>query len=266
MSDLALGPVLAQGRTASVHGWRPGQVLKLFRPEFDRGAVEREANIARAVRAAGAPAPAVGDIVAINGRFGLVYERVVGVRMSDVLLRQPWRAASLGRRLARLQASMHALQAPATLPSLHDELHARIERARQLPRELRGALLQSLADLAPGDSLCHGDFHPANVLLGPVCDMVIDWTDAARGPRMADVARTAVILLGAAQLVPRRTPAARTALGRFHAAYLAEYRRLAHATARPMHPWRPIVAAARLAEGIHGLAPWLQSQARQVMR
>ena len=41
--------------------------------------------------------------------------------------------------------------------------------------------------------VCHGDFHPLNVMVDGERASVIDWTDAGLGPRETDVARTALI-------------------------------------------------------------------------
>ena len=38
--------------------------------------------------------------------------------------------------------------------------------------------------------VCHGDFHPLNVMVDGTRASVIDWTDAGLGPREADVSRT----------------------------------------------------------------------------
>ena len=41
--------------------------------------------------------------------------------------------------------------------------------------------------------VCHGDFHPLNVMVDGERASVIDWTDAGLGPREADVARTLLL-------------------------------------------------------------------------
>ncbi len=41
--------------------------------------------------------------------------------------------------------------------------------------------------------VCHGDFHPLNVVVAGDRAAVIDWTDAGLGPREADVARTTLL-------------------------------------------------------------------------
>lgn len=75
----SLAPPFAIGHTAEIYAWGNEYVLKLFREWFPLRAIEHEARVVRIVHHAGLPAPAVvGDIVKINGRYGLVYERVSG--------------------------------------------------------------------------------------------------------------------------------------------------------------------------------------------
>jgi Ser/Thr protein kinase RdoA (MazF antagonist) len=78
-----LGKPIAEGLTAEVYVWDETRVLKLFRDGRSPDQVEYEACIARLVHAAGVPAPAVGDIVEVNGRRGLLYERVDGSSMIE---------------------------------------------------------------------------------------------------------------------------------------------------------------------------------------
>jgi len=72
---------LAYGRTAEIYAWQEGQVLKLFYDWFGLENIGYEARVARAVHASGLPVPAVGEIIGVNGRNGLVYQRVDGHSM-----------------------------------------------------------------------------------------------------------------------------------------------------------------------------------------
>ena len=85
MDDVTLGRALAHGRTAAVYAWGDGRVLKLFNDRFSERAVKHEADVARASHACGQPAPAVHDVVCVSGRYGIVYERVDGPTMLDML-------------------------------------------------------------------------------------------------------------------------------------------------------------------------------------
>ena len=87
----SLGAPIAQGRTAEIYAWGEGQVVKLFRDWVPAGQAAFEAQVAQAAQATGVPMPAVGEIVEVDGRFGLVYERVDGPTMDETLQRKPWK-------------------------------------------------------------------------------------------------------------------------------------------------------------------------------
>jgi len=73
-------------------------------------------------------------------------------------------------------------------------LATRIAGARLLDEPRKQLLLGRLADMPEGDRLCHGDFHPINVLGEALQPLVIDWPDASRGDPAADVCRSYLLL------------------------------------------------------------------------
>ncbi len=86
-----LSTPIAQGRTSEIYPWADAQVLKLFRDWCPADWVEYESRIAHAVHDAGIPSPAAGEIVEVNGRRGLVYERLEGISMLQDMNAHPWR-------------------------------------------------------------------------------------------------------------------------------------------------------------------------------
>jgi tRNA A-37 threonylcarbamoyl transferase component Bud32 len=244
------GPLIARGRTADVYAWEPGKVLKLFQPWMDRRAVEYEQRLAQTVHAAGVFTPAVGEVISRGERWGLVYERVEATTLFQQLLRRPWQAKHLAREMAELQAAMHTCPAP-DLPPMHARLEEKIRHARPLPQPLREQALGALEKLPHGQMVCHGDFHPDNILVTGQGLMVIDWIDATAGHPMGDVARSELLILHGA-LPPGTVMGGVLRLLRraFYDAYIQRYFSLSTFTAEQAQPWLPVVAAARLSEGI----------------
>jgi len=93
------GQLLARGRTADVYAWEDGYVLKLFR-KSSLDDVKYEARIARAVHASGLAVPVAGEIVQVNAQYGLVYQRMDGPTMLEVMSTKPWRLFYYARRMA----------------------------------------------------------------------------------------------------------------------------------------------------------------------
>jgi aminoglycoside phosphotransferase (APT) family kinase protein len=243
---------LAAGREAEVFLRPDGAVLKLMRsPEYEDRA-EREAAALETL-AGGHLAPRLVDVVWIDGRPGLVLERIAGTDLLTLLMRQPWLFLRAATVMGRVHAEMHQSKASSSLPQLNDSLRARIAGAHALAPELASYALGILDTLPEGDRLCHGDFHPGNIIGTWKALVVIDWGDASRGDPMADVARTELLhRLGAP---PPGTPAPFVALmkiGRRLLArrYLAVYRRASPVDPNQLSRWLVVRVAARFVEGI----------------
>ena len=184
---------LGEGREAETFAWGDGQILRLMRDPSHAARVDREELALKAARQAGVPVPAVFGRCELDGRPGLVMERVDGTDLLTLLGRQPWRLPAVARTLGVAHARLHAFELGEDLPTVHDYIGACIEDSL-VPDDLRGPARERLAALAAGKNLCHWDFHPANLLQGEQRPVVIDWTFALRGDAAADVARTRLIL------------------------------------------------------------------------
>jgi tRNA A-37 threonylcarbamoyl transferase component Bud32 len=247
---------IAYGRTAEILPWRDGQVLKLFYDWCDASSIEYEARIARAIHASGLSVPAVGGLVSVGGRRGLVYQRIDGGSMLEMLWRRPWRAFGYARIMAELQAEIHGKPVPEDFPSQRQRLAWNISRAGDLPGSIRSGALAALEAMPDGDRLCHGDFHPGNIMMTAGGGKVIDWIDATSGRPMADLARTTVIATGA--VAGQLDDVLQKLVVRIlHSSYIRWYFRLRPGGEDEYRRWLPIVAAARMAENIPELEDWL---------
>ncbi len=244
-----LGAPIGSGRTAEIYAWEPGRALKLFRPDHARD-VEEEHAATRLAGESGAPAPEVFGIEQVDGRPGIVMERVEGESMLALMWRKPWRTRGYSRLLAELQWDLHQLPA-AGLRDQKRELRYDIERGAALSESERAAALGLLDRLPAGDRLCHWDFHPDNIIMTPRGPVIIDWIQAQAGNPVADFGRTTVLF--AAATLPgymNRWKAAALGSARryFTEVYAARYRQLARPDPRERRDWRTVVCAARLRE------------------
>lgn len=118
---------------------------------------------------------------------------IVMSRLPGAPVWEPSDVSDWTRQLAATLAGVHAAETPRvpesmSRPAIWD---------RWTPAELRTPVAQgvrsALARLAgPGweRGLCHGDFHPGNVLFGPFAVTgVVDWISARWGPILSDLAR-----------------------------------------------------------------------------
>jgi Ser/Thr protein kinase RdoA (MazF antagonist) len=175
--------LLAAGREAEIYDLGDGRVLRRY---LRTGRPEHEAICMEHARAHGYPAPRVYEV----RENELVLERVDGHDMSGHMLRRPWRLLETARTLADLHRRLHEVEPPP-----------------------------GLASIADGDTFLHLDLHPLNVIVTARGPIVIDWTNARRGPPALDPALTWVILATS-------TPARWKLPGRlFTRTFLAEFDR-----------------------------------------
>jgi aminoglycoside phosphotransferase (APT) family kinase protein len=244
-----LGPLLGQGRTADIYAWGENQALKLYHPGWPVPMIELEAHISRQLAQTGLPMPAVGDVLTVDGRTGIVFSRVSGPTLVESFMTAPWTVVQSARVFTDLHLAMHSRSAP-DLPSQRQYLQRLIDQAdvaAQVSQEAR----QRLDDLPDGYLLCHGDYHPENVLQTRTGPVIIDWATATSGNPLADVARTS-LLLQAGELPDSPMPnwLLTAAQVMVHRAYLRRYLRRSRTRLEDVEAWRAPIIVARLGEGI----------------
>lgn len=246
LSDL--GQLIGEGKEAEVflHG---ENVLKLYRQGAAKSAAFREAAILAIVERSGLPAPAVSQVGMFDGRWGLVMSRAAGRPFAEAMLSDPGQVAPYLEAMALLHRQIHACSGTG-LPGLSARLRANLGKAAGLPDVLRDRLLQRLAALPGGDSICHGDFHPYNIIGTPGQAVVVDWLDACAGAPAADLCRS-FLLLGT-----QSPPLAD--------AYLDACEKAGGPGRLDVLAWLPVLAAARLTENVPHETDRLLAMAEQV--
>jgi aminoglycoside phosphotransferase (APT) family kinase protein len=234
-----------------VHAYGRGAVAKVPDPSTPADWIRYEAEYTEAVRAAGAPVPRLLGLDEVSGRVASVWERVDGTSMWQHVVDRPDRSAEIGRMLADVQLALFEVVAPVTLPRQRDRLLSKI---RWSAATVDPALAMAL-DLPPAAAgaprLCHGDLHPSNVILGRDGPVIVDWFDASRGDRIADVARSSLTLLSDGATGPSHLPGSDGGtLGVLTEAYLARLREQLDVPQDLLARWQAVNAVARIAEGV----------------
>lgn len=229
-----IGKLLGTGKEAEVFE-RGDKVLKLYKLGAPKTSAFREAATLAMVENLRLPAPAVFGVEEIDRRWGVVMTRAPGRPLAERITGEPETSSASIMEMVRLHRLIHRCDG-VPFPSLKSRLAGNIGRASVLAEARRRQLLDRLAVLPDGDRLCHGDFHPWNILgeLGET--VVVDWLDACRGNPAADVCRSYVLM--------------RPALPELAADYVEAYAEASGESREGILAWLPVVAAARLAEGV----------------
>src|SRR4029077_328755 len=122
----SLGEKIGEGVFADVHAWAPGQVVKLSKPGIPHWVLQHEAQMTRAVFAAGGPAPEVLGEVTLDGRFGIVLPRFDGPTLKQATRTGAITREQAGAILATLCLAVHETRPPPDALSLREAMDARL--------------------------------------------------------------------------------------------------------------------------------------------
>jgi aminoglycoside phosphotransferase (APT) family kinase protein len=203
-----------------------------------KGMAIREARALKMVEAFDdVPAPQLLGVRQFKDGWGVIMTRIQGQDFARTVRDHPEAKPECMKQMARLHIAVHRHPAPR-LPSLKTWLAKEIRKAGKFDATFpTGALLQRLVDMPDGDRLCHGDFHPSNVMGAPGNASIIDWPSAMRGDPAVDVWQS--------WLVMHRPPGEQGAM-----AYVEAYASESGLTPNDILHWRAIVAGARLADNV----------------
>lgn len=257
---MKIGKLIGQGRTAEIYAVGENDVIKLYRKEMKSEAIEYEFKIAQIVQNAGLNVPKVKELIDIDGRKGIRFERITGNTMLKTMALYPFKLKSLANQFAELHFSIHKCTS-YELPRQKDRLRDRIRATDMLSEVKKKIILSYLDELEDGDSICHCDFHPDNIIMFSKAPIIIDWVTCTKGNSKGDVART-ILMLKCAQ-VPLDKPFVEKTLvnglrKKLLKYYLEEYLRLSNIKLEEIEKWELPVAAARLIE-------WLPSGEKQAL-
>lgn len=254
-----LGRKIAEGACADIYEWnggesRGGRVLKLSKAADGRSAMAAEFHASRIVWEMGLSVPRPLEMVEVDGRVGIVFERVVGENGLERLIRWGMRAEAERwfdnfRAMARVLAEVHRRRTQG-LPSQRDRVRRLIQRNTHLEPNEREALIEHLGSLPRSEQLCHGDPNPANFIFDDGGSAtLIDWRDAASGNPEADLAKLVVMIRRAvlpAELPPELSARLAGWRERIAGELLTEYERLTGIGSDRIGPWLPLAAACRM--------------------
>lgn len=186
------GKIIGVGNTATVYEWEEGKVLKLFYQGYPKEAVEREFNNAKAIRNMDFSKAKAYEISLLEERMGIVYDRVEGESLLDWVMR-----TGDVQECAVYMAKLHKAIVKnriSNVPNYKEFLKCNIVNSISANLKKREEVLQMLDKLLDGNTLCHGDFHPGNILISDGHTIVIDFMNVCHGDFLYDVARTVFLV------------------------------------------------------------------------
>lgn len=141
-------------------------------------------------------APKVYEFVEIENRYGYTMEKLNDLTLLELMRKYPWKVIKYAKQMAAIHAQIHSVNAPHDLPFLADKYYEFISSKNDISDVKRRLIFQELEQFSIECKccICHGDFHPINILVDGERYFVIDWVLATRGNPEADVAGTYLII------------------------------------------------------------------------
>jgi Ser/Thr protein kinase RdoA (MazF antagonist) len=238
----SLGEKIGEGAFSEAYAWAPGQVVKLFKPGVPRRMPWFEVRMIRAVLAAGVPVPEVFGELTLDGRFGIVLQRLDGPTLLQLSRTGAVTFEQAGAIIAALAMSVHKTPAPPEVISIRDYMENELGADDgKVPKHIATDVLALIDRLSLGDGLCHCDLSPGNVIMTAEGPKLVDWTFAMRAPAAVDLGFLHVILSELAPEIADNPERPRAT----NAAAQSEYARLAGMSlaelTAAMQPYLPIV-------------------------
>ena len=206
--------------------------VKVFGDTYTKAGILNEALNQARVEETDLNIPKIKSIEVVDGKWSIVMDYIEGETLSELMRKHPEKEDEYLELFVGLQRSVLSKRVPM-LNKLKDKMQGRISEAK-LDATTRYDLHTRLDSLPKHYNLCHGDFHPSNVIITKDgTPYIIDWAHATQGNASADVARTYLMfyLEGKEQLAEK---------------YLKLYCIKSDTAKQYVQKWIPIVAASRL--------------------
>lgn len=167
------------------------KVIKLFVEDHSQSDILNEAlNQSRVDEYSNLNVPKLVEVRKLENRWAIVSERVEGKTISQMMKEQPEKTDEYLNLFVDVQLTILSNEVPL-LNRIKEKFTRKLENATNIDENTKYELLQRLQGMKNHNKLCHGDYHPSNVIVkedGTV--YVIDWAHVTQGNASADAART----------------------------------------------------------------------------
>ncbi|MGE7881578.1 aminoglycoside phosphotransferase family protein [Bacillus sp. NPDC094077] len=227
---------IAKGNTAKIYLYE-NKIIKLFEEYLPNTESINEAKKQKYAYSCGLPVPNVFEVTKVQDRQAIIMEYVKGESIGDLLLNNLNKAEHYISICVNEQKKIHAICVNTDeMESMRERLERQIKSVHKLDENQKENVLKRLNSIVFDSRLCHGDFHPFNLILSHENVKIIDWVDASSGDIRADVFRTYLLYAQASVELAEM--------------YLHIYCRNTGLSREEIFQWAPIIIAAKLTEKV----------------
>lgn len=163
--------------------------VKVFSSDYSKQDVLNEALNQARVEETGLNVPKILEVTMIDGEWAIITQFIEGKTLSQLMAEDSSKKDEYIELLVDLQLEVHSKACPL-LNKLKDNLSRKV-CLTDLDATTRYDLYTRLDGMPKHNKLCHGDFHPANIIVTEDgTPFIIDWSHATKGNASADAAIT----------------------------------------------------------------------------
>lgn len=190
--DLKKLKLIARGGEAEIYDAGDGKILRVVtRPGVKL--LETEKNLFPVLYSNNINVPRIYEFLETDGKPAELMQRINGNSLFGYMMSYPLKIPQTIKKMALLQSRIFDVKADK-LKTIKDNVQYFASRPPLLDKQLIDFTLKLLAELPEENYLCHGDFHPGNILTQDNDFYVIDWSGAYKGSYLCDVANTYLLM------------------------------------------------------------------------
>ncbi len=216
--------------------YRDGDLaVKVFDEMYSKADILNEALNTARVEETGLNIPRLMGVSMVDGKWAIAREFIPGKTLEQLMAENPEKEDEYLNLFVDLQLEVHKHTCPL-LNLLTEKTQHKIS-ATHFDATTRYELHTRLAAMRVHKKVCHGDFHPSNIVITPEGKVyILDWAHATQGNASADVAQTYLLLTldGKAELAEK---------------YMNLFCKKSDTAKQYVQKWIPIVAAAQSVKG-----------------
>ncbi|GKX28771.1 aminoglycoside phosphotransferase [Vallitalea longa] len=191
---MELGKLIGEGSTAEIYELDNNKILKLFIKGYKKKYIKYEYRVNNILSTYDLPVTKAYKMVKCNDRIGIIYDKVNGNTMLHNIFDDMSSIKTYGENLAKLHYTIHKVTYNKRLYNYKQSLIRSIKNIDLIDNDTKHKIIAYTKSLPDGSNLCHGDFHPENILIDNNKYYIIDWMTTRKGNCLCDVARTIIIL------------------------------------------------------------------------
>lgn len=180
--------IIGIGNTAVVYEYSNDKVLKLFKEGYPKSYIEHE--FANAIKVNELIFNKINsyDLIQKKNQYGIIYDKVNGSTLLERLMINYNEYSYAGKLMAR-EHNIILNNSSNSFYQIVDKLKRDVVESYLLEESQKNMLVKIIDSLPRENTVCHGDFHPGNLIISDK-NYVIDYMNICIGHPHYDIART----------------------------------------------------------------------------